>query len=173
MRRAVVSSFVVAMFTLGFSFATASDALAQPPKDVNVVNPPDAPVPVIGQYNEPFHAFLVGEMADGVFSMGNTLAITVPLGKRLVVETVSAIVTTNAGQNVRIRADAQAPEAFAAHHLTVSREAWQGLTDHKSIQSLRMYATAGTRVFIRVSRDQALGVANVNASISGHLITQP
>ena len=173
MRRAVVSSIIVAIFTLGFSLATAADAFAQPPKDIIVVNLPDAPVPVIGQYNEPYHAFLVGTMADGVFSMGDTLAVTVPLGKRLVVETVSAIVTTNAGQNVRIRADAQAPEAFAAHHLTVSREAWQGLVDHKSIQSLRMYATAGTRVFIRVSRDVAMGLANVNASISGHLIDQP
>jgi hypothetical protein len=173
MKRAVVSSIVVAIFTLGFSIATASDALAQPPKDVIVVNPPDAPVPVVAQTNVPFHRFLVGTMAPGEFNMGDTLAVTVPLGKRLVVETVSAIVTTLAGQNVRIRADASGLGFVAAHHLAVSRESWLAETDHKGIQSLKMYADAGSRVFIRVSRDNGAGIANVNASISGYLIDQP
>ena len=172
MRRAVVVS-IVAVFTLGFSIATASDAFAQPPKDVIVVNPPDSPVPVVLQNNEPFHRFLVGSMADGVFNMGDTLAVVVPAGKRLVLETVSAIVTTNAGQNVRIRIDANTGGFFAAHHLTVSKEPWQNDTDHKGIQSLRMYADSKTTVYFRVARDQAVGIANVNASISGHLINMP
>ena len=172
MRRAVVFS-IVAICTLGFSFATASDAFAQPPKDVIVVNPPDTPVPVVVQNNEPFHRFLVGTMAPGVFNMGDTLAVVVPAGKRLVIETASAIVTTLAGQNVRIRVDANALGFFAAHHLTVSQEPWAGEIDHKGIQSLRMYANAGTTVYIRVSRDQGAGIANVNASISGHLINMP
>ena len=172
MRRAALLSFVI-ICTLGFSFATASEALAQPPKDVIVVNPPDAPVPVVVQNNEPFHRFLVGTMAPGVFNMGDTLAVVVPAGKRLVIETASAIVTTVAGQNVRIRVDANALGFFAAHHLTVSQEPWQSEIDHKGIQSLRMYANAGTTVYIRVSRDQGAGTANVNASISGHLINMP
>jgi hypothetical protein len=172
MRRAVVFS-IIAICTLGFSFATASDAFAQPPKDVIVVNPPDTPVPVVLQNNEPFHRFLVGTMADGVFNMGDTLAVVVPKGKRLVLETVSAIVLTNAGQNVRIRIDANSLGFFAAHHLTVSKEPWQNDTDHKGIQSLRMYADPGTTVYFRVSRDQASGIATVNASISGHFINMP
>jgi hypothetical protein len=173
MRKAVISSIVVIIFTLGFSIATASDALAQPPKDVIVVNPPDTPVPVVLQNNEPFHRFLVGNMADGVFNMGDTLAVVVPKGKRLVLETVSAIVLTSAGQNVRIRIDANSLGFFAAHHLTVSKEPWQNDTDHKGIQSLRMYADPGTTVYFRVSRDQGAGIATVNASISGHLINMP
>jgi hypothetical protein len=173
MKNVVVSSIVVAVFTLGFSLATATDASAQPPKDVIVVNPPDAPVPVVVQNNEPFHRFLVGTMAPGVFNMGDTLAIVVPAGKRLVIETVSAIVTTIAGQNVRIRADAYALGMFGAHHLTVSPEPWQSEVDHKGIQSLRMYADPGSTVYIRVARDQGAGTAEVNASISGHLINVP
>ena len=173
MRRAVVSSIVVAIFTLGFSIAIPSDAVAQPPKDVIVVNPPDTPVPVVVQNNEPFHRFLTGTMAAGVFNMGDTLAVVVPAGKRLVIETVSAIVTTLAGQNVRIRADASALGFTSAHHMTVSQEPWQAEVDHKGIQSLRMYADPGSTVFIRVARDQGAGIANVNASISGHLINLP
>ena len=177
MRKAVVT--FVALCTLGFSFATASDALAQPPKDVIIVNAPDQPVPVVVQ-NPPapagaqaFHRFLVGSMADGTFNMGDTLAVTVPAGKRLVIETASAIVTTSAGQNVRIRVDANNGGFTAAHHLTVSQESWAGSIDHKGIQSLRMYADAGTTVYFRVARDQSLGIGNVNASISGHLINMP
>ena len=69
MSKAAVLSFV-AMCTLGFTFATASDALAQPPKDVIIVNAPDEPVPVVVQNPpapagaQPFHRFLVGAMAE-------------------------------------------------------------------------------------------------------------
>jgi hypothetical protein len=177
MRRASVSSIVAAIM-LAFGPWSVPDALAQPPKDVVVVNAPAAPVPVSIQKNldnpalQPFQQFLAGAMDDGELNMGDELAVTVPAGKRLVIETVSAIVTTAAGQNVRIRVDATAG-GVAAHHLTVSKEPWQASFDHKGIQSGRMYADPGTTVYIRVVRDQSTGIANVNAAISGHFVNVP
>ena len=177
MRTAVVSSIVAATL-LGFAPGSAPDAWAQPAKDVVVVNTPAAPVPVTIQKNldnpalQPFQQFLVGQMDPGDLDMGDELAIVVPAGKRLVIEVVSAIVTTSAGQNVRLRVDTVAGGA-AAHHLAVSKESWQGSTDHKGIQSGRFYANPGTTVYIRVARDQGIGIAGVNAAISGYLIDLP
>lgn len=145
-------------------------------QDVVVINGPDAPVPVVVQNQpaagEPFQRFLTAQMIAGDFNTGDDLSVLVPAGKRLVIETVSAIVITAAGQNVRIRVDATAGGA-AAHHLTIAQEAWQGQVDHKAIGALRLYADQATTVFIRVSRDQGAGAATVNASISGHLIDAP
>ena len=177
MRRAAVSSIVAAVI-LGFAPGSASSALAQPPKDVVVVNTPAAPVPVTIQKNldnpalQPFQQFLVGFMDPGEFNMGDELAIVVPAGKRLVIEVVSAIVTTDAGQNVRVRLDTWAG-GVAAHHLTISKEPWQATTDHKGIQSGRFYADPGTTAYIRVARDQGAGIANVNAAISGYFVIVP
>ena len=172
------ASSIVAAMMLGVGSWSVPEALAQPPKDVVVVNAPTAPIPVTIQKNfdnpalQPFQQFLAGAMDDGELNMGDELAVTVPAGKRLVIETVSAIVTTGAGQNVRIRVDATAGGA-AAHHLTVSKEPWQASFDHTGIQSGRMYADPGTTVYIRVVRDQSTGIAVVNAAISGYFVNVP
>jgi hypothetical protein len=188
--RSAAISFVAAAIVVGVSLVAAPAANAQAPKEVIVVNAPAAPVPVTVQGSpsvlignpsvptialdnpavQPFQRFLVGEMADGEFNMGDELAVTVPAGKRLVIELASAIVTTAAGQNVRIRVDATAGGGAGAHHLTVAEEPWQGVIDHKGIQLTRMYADPGSTVYIRVARDQGAGVASVNASISGYLV---
>src|SRR5207244_995932 len=83
-------------------FALLPIAQAAPsPSNVNVVNTPNvnvvnttaSPVPIRDVDNparQPFHAEAVGEFADGASITGGILIPTVPAGKRLVIEHLSA-----------------------------------------------------------------------------------
>src|SRR5438094_7734660 len=71
--------------------------------NVNVVNTPASPVQVRDVDNpakQPFQAEVVGGFADGASSTGDITIATVPAGKRLVIEHVSALGTMLPTQKV-------------------------------------------------------------------------
>ena len=142
-----------------------------------VGNAESAPLPtrdVDNPARQPFQRFLVGALNEGEFNAGDPVSITVPSGKRLVIEYVSFIGLIPTGQKLRVRVDAHAGGS-ASHHLTLSNEgSFQGgKEDYKASQLVRIYGDPETDVMFGVARNNGTGTCSFNISVSGYLVDVP
>ena len=142
---------------------------------VEVGNPANAPVFVRNVDNPARHAFqgsVTFDIPDNFIGVCPTLA-TVPIGKRMVIQYVTARVTLPGGEKIdeiRLRTTVNGVEAF--HDLNV--EPTGVLNRFRVAQSVQVYADPSALVELCVSRDLAAGLAPVNsATISGYLIDMP
>ena len=173
-------------------FALLPIAQAAPsPSNVNVVNTPDvnvvnttaSPVPVRDVDNparQPFHAEAVGGFADGASTTGGLLIPTVPAGKRLVIEHVSAFGTMlptqkviNGGSDV-IWADPFSTLIVQYHWHSQGSNA-DGSRDYfVASQLVRFYANPGAlRCFAERNSVAGANPDSVTFTISGYLVDCP
>ncbi len=165
-------------------FALLPIAQAAPsPSNVIVVNTPASPVPVRDVDNparQPFQAQAVGGFADGASSTGDITIATVPAGKRLVIEHVSALGTMLPTQKViNGGSDVIWTDPFGIiilqYHWDSQGSNADGSRDYFVVsEALRVYANPGPiRCF--AERDSTAG-ANPNSvtfTISGYLVDCP
>lgn len=158
----------------------AGPALAAPERDVVVVNPPTAPVPVTGAVEvvndalyQPYIRLASTSLPSGTAIGGVTF--DVPEGKRLVVEAVSVQANVPAGQKVRVFLDVlegispilsvlpvQSPGSFQGVEYYVAnlpfklrKDAISGITDE---------------IRVRMQRDATAGDSDLLVTIHGYLI---
>ena len=153
------------------AFATQGGLHAQPgrsPTDVDVI------VPVASQtLGQPFQQSLLIIIAEG--EIGNEAAVSIPVGKLLVVENLSAFATLPFGQTAigllaaEQRVDGSIQRAATYMPFTVQRGfAGRGDLFTAAFPTL-LFADAAT---FRFFRDSDVSFARVEASVSGYLIDE-
>jgi hypothetical protein len=122
--------------------------------------------------NEAFEQLLSFNMSDG--QSGVQSEFTVPAGKRLVIEFVTAILTVQAGQSAAVTFFVRTGGISApgiVHALAVTP---QGTFNSGGVfvssQLVRLYPDPGTSVIFEFTRNAANGVAGGNISLTGHRI---
>ena len=142
---------------------------------VQVGNTTSSPVLVRDVDNparQPFQAIVSATLNPSVAAFVQNVAI-VPVGKRLVIEFVSAIADVPADQKVVISVFNQ--DKFASrgvsHSFPVTPQGtFSGIDRLVASESARMYAEPEDSVNFVVSRNSAAGTANCFFSISGYLV---
>ena len=155
-------------------------ALAAADKDVVVVNPPGAPVPVTGAVEVVNDALYMPyiKLASATLPNGTKLGevtFDIPEGTRLVVETVSVQASVPAGQKVRVMLDVlegispvlsvvpvQSPGPFEGVEYYIANLPFK----------LRKDAMPGNtdEIRVRMSRDSMTGEGGLLVTIHGYLI---
>jgi hypothetical protein len=184
--RFVVAAMAVALILMLLTFTNGGLALAEQmhPLLVQVVNSASEPVPtrdVDRPANQPFQVRLTGfSITDGF--RGDTKCITVPSGKRLVVEFASAEIGAPSGQNPSVLlfaappADCDNDEAVIGHRLiTVVEEpnVQTGRDLHVATQSVRLYVNSGDLLGVTVGRAEFTGQLTGQVNVTGYLIDAP
>lgn len=171
---------------------STSDA-ATPTANVKVVNTTAEPVPIAGTVNlsnpganplpvrdvnnpayQPFQTEAVFFFTQGHDVVSGTLPVTVPAGKRLVVEHASAHVQLPVGQrmNIWVSAGPNADE-FTRIWLVVTWQMTNELGNEDTLvasQPLRLYAQNGDRVQVAGFRSSSIGGGQVIFDIAGHFV---
>ena len=156
--------------------APAAGVRAENAKDVNVVNTPTEKSQQAGEWNvsidgtrQPFQHQLRFTTPDG--SAEFTDSFTVPEGKVLVIEQVTATATPPIGQVVRLFSlRTTAGGVFAFHTVPA---AVNGSGDFLGCQQVRLYADPGSLVQLSAPRSANTGSFLTVASVSGYLIPAP
>jgi hypothetical protein len=188
-------SFALLIGAFVFSGPLAGNSYgAAPPGEVKVVNTSAQPVPTVvtntptmkiktdadnpvfvqdvdSPARQAFQQKLNFNLADGFSEVCMPIA-TVPAGKRLVIEYVSARVTIPGGHKLRaMNVFTNLNGDFAYHHLMPTPT---GVFNEYVVgQQVRLYADPNTQVNICASRDNGDGIAPVLATISGYLVDLP
>jgi len=112
------------------------------------------------------------QMFDGDLAKSATL-FTVPAGKRLVIEFVTAQGTVPSGEFPEFKLVATVGGISAEHSLLTSPMSQSGsLVRFEASEVVRIYADPGTTVTFLVRRPNgAAGAANLGMTISGHLVS--
>ena len=122
--------------------------------------------------HDPFQANIGLGMNPGTLS--SNFEITVPDGKRLVVESVTARATLPTGQHVILSISTTTSERDALHYIALSPQGTFPTYDaYAATSSLRIYADAGTTIHFEARRSADVGVANINTVISGQYLAMP
>ena len=166
MVRSVFVSLVAAL--------TLSVATLAAPAEVVVVNEPAKPVPVSINETQPFQAAAGTTQLSG--NAGSLTLATVPAGKRLVIEYVSAGGQVPPGQFVELFNISTATDfnGTVVHDLIVLSQppAFNGDSVARACQQLRLYASSGTTVRVFFRRSSPAGTASFHATISGYLVDE-
>jgi len=141
---------------------------------VSVVNTASEPVPtfdVDSRARQPFQEVLVKILNPGEANGGSSL--TVPAGKRLVIEHVTADAIAPSGQGLwlSIVTTIGGNADFREFHLVVHPSQIPFLRIVS--QPLRAFANPGTLVTASVKRFDTTGQASVSFTISGYLVDMP
>lgn len=161
--------FVVMILSAGIAAAK--------PRDVEVVNTLDNPAlirDVDSPARQPFQAAVEGTMGAG--TEGINLFVTVPTGKRLVIEYVSGTCFVPGGQKCIFSVGTIVNNAATStfHNLQTEVVGPFGSEDlFRAGEQVRIYGDGGTSVTLRADRDQPTGNATVRMSLSGHLVDLP
>ena len=119
--------------------------------------------------------FLVASLADGDLSaFSNT--VSVPAGKRLVIEHVSALARLQESQSpAEVGFSTTVDGTFAAHHLLLVKQSTGGSTAHTFVtnHAVQIYADPGTTIRLSVLRNTGTGSGAVFATLSGYLVDFP
>jgi hypothetical protein len=175
-------AFAAALFTIGLTTAAGAEngnspaAAPAATQNVEVVNTPsvkDADNPA----RQPFH--YTGSVNMGYNTWYQSFTIPVPAGKRLVIEQVSAYVTTaivGVIPSAYVLATTGGVDAYAALPLAYGGEYSDKL--YLGTQSVRLYADPLTNVVMKLTRSRDLnggfnGVTSGTMTISGYLVTLP
>jgi hypothetical protein len=145
---------------------------------MTVGNLSDAPIPVRdvnNPANQPLQATAALSL-EGTNGQYATLT-TVPVGKRLVIENVSASALIPTGQKLVVAAiQVQLNQSFQSHYLvpTFTGTAANGVFDQFSIgQATRLYADPGTTVRAYVERNSFTDPGFAQMTISGYFVDVP
>lgn len=107
---------------------------------------------------------------------GENATFMVPLGKRLVIEYVSARGFVPAGQTLTfsIRTRQGNTPNGVVHYLVSTEQGFSGTsTGFVAGQVMRLYADPGTQVLVRAGRNPATGTGNAFIAVSGHFVDVP
>jgi hypothetical protein len=137
---------------------------------VQVANPETAPVAVrdVDFGRQPFHQSANFSFPDG--SITRSTSISIPAGKRLVIEYVSGHLGVPAGQNItKIALGVTLNQQFADHFIIRTPIGDSGLGNEffGASQQMRVYADD---LFINVQRNSPNGTAGGTVTISGYLV---
>ncbi len=143
---------------------------------VNIGNPAASPVPVRDVDNparQPFQWPFVWSVAPGSFDEFSPF-VTVPAGKRLVIETISVQATADVVSHIRIRIQTTADGQLSGHFIDVAnRGGAAGLTNFHGTHAVRIYADPGSSVRFGAGRNDSSGFVSVEAAISGYFVDVP
>ncbi|HSS50846.1 MAG TPA: hypothetical protein VLX28_18045 [Thermoanaerobaculia bacterium] len=118
----------------------------------------------------PFQASVNIDLPDG--TGGQNAFVTVPAGKRLVIEYVSGFAFLPAGQNASFSVfTSLAGQTSGTEHILITTKALGN--DFVTGQVVKLYADPGTTVMLRTDRDLAKGAGKARMSLSGQLIAVP
>jgi len=143
---------------------------------VKIASDPGTPL-VVAQADTPErHAFqaTVTVTLDQGF-VGQNGAVTVPAGKRLVIEYASARAFVPSGQNLAFSIDTSlnGENVSEFHHLPSTQQFTSGnITQFIAGEQVRIYADSGILI-LRADRDNPNGTGTFIFTISGHLIDAP
>jgi hypothetical protein len=117
---------------------------------------------------QPFQTMVVFNQQPG-FNSSQVDILTVPTGKRLVIEFVTVNTQLPSGQ--RAVSFQLVPGGGAAFFLLVNEQpaAVNGDAIFRAAQSLRLYANPGTLVRINLGRSSSLGIGQYQVAVSGYL----
>ena len=145
------------------------------PAETTRVETPDSPAAVVATSAPKAPPVLsVQETGPILFKEGELeayLTFPVPVGKRMVIETVSARASVGSGQKVQLMFTATAGGSTAAFAIPmISQGSFSRQGDcFASVQSLRAFADGGTVVQFRVDRTAVGELDSGFISISGYL----
>ena len=121
---------------------------------------------------QPFQKMLVATLDGSEFN--ETVSFTVPAGKRLVIETVSANAAMPTGQKAIINVATVGGGQNGRAWLALAEQGnVSGLDRYAVAQSLRMYADPLTTVAFQVVRSGAASTASFNFSVAGYYVDAP
>jgi hypothetical protein len=196
-KKYLITAITIAMLLGAFVFSgalTGNSYGAAPPGEVKVINSSAQPVPTVltntptmkvksdtnnpvfiqdvdNPARQPFQQKLNFNIADGFSEVCMPIA-TVPAGKRLIIEYVSARVTIPGGHKLRaLNVFTHLNGDFAYHHLVPTPT--NVFNEYVVGQTVRLYADPNTQVNICAARDNGDGIAPVLATISGYLVDLP
>ncbi|MGB7068023.1 MAG: hypothetical protein WBD22_00835 [Pyrinomonadaceae bacterium] len=148
-----------------------------PTKPVKVVNTTDEPVPVrdVDNVRQPFHKTTNLGLADGQDFILETI-FTVPVGKQLIIETVSARIelpTADIPHIVRVSTD-PVDGSGGFHDILVLKQGERGTNSvFGGTHYIRAYADAGTRIKVTLVRSSSTDRADASINVSGYLVDVP
>lgn len=175
------STIVVVLLAVAVNLANA----APPTQNVNIINtptvtvanPPANPVAVRDVNNpafQPFQKFMIGSVNDGELSIAFDI-LTVPAGKRAVIETVTVQNSSPLGQKSRTYIITIVGGETGYHAIVLTPQGPLGtLEELSATTSIRLYADPGT--VIRGFFDRSgypTGIAGANVQISGYYVNVP
>ena len=121
---------------------------------------------------DPFHANIGLGMNPGV--QFNNFEITVPAGKRLVIESITARTTVRDGQYVILHLTTTTSGRGSRHYITLTDQGtFPTFHAFTATGTVRIYADAETTIRFSAQRSDGAGVANVNVAISGQYLPMP
>lgn len=121
---------------------------------------------------QPYQKTFVLTLDPGEFS--DTFSFSVPVGKRFVVEQVSASAAMPTGQKVTVNLATTGGGLNGRAWLALAAQgAVSGLDRYTSTQPLRMYADPSTAVTFQASRSDNSSPATLNFSVTGYLVDVP
>ena len=121
---------------------------------------------------DPFHANIGLGMNAGV--QFNNFEITVPAGKRLVIESITARTTVPDGQHVILHLTTTTSGRGSRHYITLKDQgAFPTFHAFTATGTVRIYADAETTIRFSAQRSDSTGIANVNVVISGQYLPMP
>jgi hypothetical protein len=145
---------------------------------VQLAYTPNNPLPVrdADPARQPFQNWASDTQADG--TNGSTITIaTVPAGKRLVIEFLSAVAQMPAGQHLVVcQINTIAPPfGGLTHELLINQQPAfvNGDALFRASQQVRLYADPGSQVRALMTRDSSQGQALFLATLSGYLVDVP
>jgi hypothetical protein len=170
----------LAVLAAALVLASPDAAYAPPPfvQDVNVVNTP-LPVEVTNTpAAEPVQHKCVCVISGG--SATTTDTVTVPSGRRLVIEFVSVRALVPIGQTPEVQiftgtGGLPSGTTSMGHSIALPVTPVPGgsVDVYHASQPVRLYADPGSGVTIHVARFQTTGTATFEVTFSGHLVTLP
>ena len=120
---------------------------------------------------QPFQASTTAPFAPNVL-VSDVNLVTVPQGKRLVIEYISALGVVPTGQRVRVNIRIITSGRFGTHALPlIPQGSFSGFDNFSASLPVRLYADPGTLVSGEASRDAGTGNGSLTLSISGYLVT--
>jgi len=170
-RDCVTILVLLAFITLGQVMAASA---AQGPGDVKVVNTPSQPVPVreVGPA-QPFQTSGGGTFSNGVDSLSLVL-VTVPPGKRLVIEYATVGGSTNPGIKLGAVIATTVGGTTVYHQLVVTDQgSIYDPVNYAGSQLMRVYADPGTDVRGFLFRTPETLGGGAAITISGYFVDLP
>lgn len=188
----------LATLVIGLTLGIPSPAFAPPPSVVIVANPPSNPVPTVAQgitpveitntasvtvanttplavrdADNPARQPFQSESSESFPAGGDTINVffSVPAGKRLVVEQVTASIGVLPGQHALMNVMTTANGNQVVHFMKPTEQGeWVGFQVFVVSQPVRFYADAGTQVRLQVNKNSTVGIGSATVSLSGYLI---
>ena len=149
----------------------------QQAQDVNFINSIKTPVPVsdVSNGQQPFQMTATNTITKGVSGNAKTI-FTVPVGKRLVIETISTRAELASGDTPdRVEVLTNADSSTTYHELLVLKQGLD-LSGHEvfvGTHYIRAYSEPGTNVVFQFTRSNISDYASGTVTITGYFVDVP